>query len=161
MPQAERKRIPGRRIVLLIVTGLVLILIFSQSMLSRSTSAEESGWLTEKMLNPALDLLGFRPISHRAIRKIAHVAEFAVLACLLTLCFYGKIVRSASAGFTAAFLDESIQLVSGREALISDVWIDLIGVALGLILGFLIFRAILRSGRTTKKRVRDTETDAS
>lgn len=42
-------------------------------------------------------------------------------------------------GHSVAFIDESIQLLSGRRAMIQDVWIDLTGVAAG----FLLCRMIL------------------
>lgn len=37
--------------------------------------------------------------------------------------------------FTVAFLDESIQILSGRGSLISDIWVDLIGVVIGIVVG--------------------------
>lgn len=45
-------------------------------------------------------------------------------------------------GFIAAFIDESIQLLSGRGAMIQDVWIDLTGVAAGFLLCRLILKII-------------------
>ncbi len=161
MQQAESRRISNKRIILLIVTGLMLLFIFGQSMLPRSVSAEESEWLADKGLNPLLKMLGLKPLTQRVIRKIAHAGEFTILSVLLTLCFRGQIIKSAGVGFAAAFIDESIQLVSGREAMISDVWIDLIGVALGSVLGFLFFRAILRRGKASHGRDEDMQTGAS
>lgn len=144
MPQAETGRPSRKRIILLIATGLVLIFIFAQSLLPQNVSAEESGWITEKIINPFLNLFGLRSMMHGTVRKLVHIAEFAILSVLLVFCFRGKPIKGAGAGFTAAFLDESIQLLSDRGALISDVWIDLIGVALGSLLGFLVYRAIIR-----------------
>lgn len=132
------RRIPARRIILWIITGAVLAFIFTQSLFPQSLSAEESGWLTEKVLNPLLQSFGMQPLSQQTVRKLAHVFEFTVLSLLLSLCFYGNPVKSAGLGFTAAFLDESIQLLSGRGAQITDVWIDLIGVAAGTLIGLLI-----------------------
>ena len=57
-------------------------------------------------------------------------------------------------GFAAAFLDESIQLFSDRGAEIRDVWIDLIGVASGVLIGFLIWRWYTIRG----KRVEENDT---
>ena len=152
MRRVKDGRLSGKRIALLIATGLTLVFIFGQSMLPQSVSAEESGWLTENVLNPVLDLLGIGPLTHHMVRKIAHVAEFTILSVLLTLCFRGQIVKSAGAGFAAAFLDESIQLLSGRGASITDVWIDLIGVAIGSVLGLLIVQLRLSHGKQRQKR---------
>ena len=152
MRRVKDGRLSGKRIALLIVTGLMLAFIFGQSLLPQSVSAEESGWLTENVLNPVLDLLGIGPLTHHMVRKIAHVTEFAILSMLLTLCFRGQIVKSAGVGFAAAFLDESIQLLSGRGASITDVWIDLIGVAIGSVLGLLIVQLRLSHSKHRQKR---------
>ena len=146
MRQDEAKRISGKRIVLLTVTGLAIAFIFVQSLLPKSISAGESGWLADHMVNPFLRLFGVDLFGDHIARKIAHVAEFSVLAFLLTFCFRGQIAKSAGAGFLTAFLDES--LLSDRGALISDVWIDLIGIAIGVLFGVLIRKAI----RYYKKR---------
>lgn len=158
MQQADCRRLTGKRITLLIVTGLLLAFIFVQSMLPRGVSAEESEWLADKGFNPLLQKLGLKPITQCAIRKTAHVAEFAMLSALLVLCFRGRISKSAGFSFAAAFLDESIQLVSGREALVSDIWIDLIGIAAGSLVGFLIYRTILRRHEALQKRDQNTKT---
>ena len=115
--------------------------IFVQSVLPKSVSSDESGWLLEHVLNPIAKRLGLRPFSNQTVRKIAHVIEFLVLSGLLVFCFCGRIAVSGGVSFLTAFLDESIQLLSGRGAQITDVWIDLIGVAVGTALGFLILKA--------------------
>ena len=159
MRQVKSGRLSGKRIALLIATGLMLAFIFGQSLLPPRVSAEESGWLTEKILDPLMQQFGFSPITHHAVRKIAHVAEFAILSVLLVFCFRGQIIKAVGAGFTAAFLDESIQLLSGRDAMIADVWIDLIGIAAGLLLGCLLFFAIIRR-KKERNSDQDTQTDA-
>ena len=158
MRLVEGGRLSGKRIALLIATGLMLAFIFCQSLLPPRVSAEESGWLTESILDPLMQKLGFSPLTHHAVRKIAHIAEFAVLSVLLTLCFRGQIVKSAGAGFTAAFLDESLQLLSGRDAMIADVWIDLIGIAAGLLFGCLIC-FVIRRCRKARTHDRDAKTN--
>ena len=152
MQQAEEGRLSGKQIALLIVTGLMFIFIFGQSILPQSVSAEESGWLTENILNPLLNLLGIGPLTHHMVRKIAHITEFAILTFLLALCFRGQILKSMGIGFTTAFLDESIQLLSGRGASITDVWIDLVGVTIGFVLGLLIVRLRLSRSKRRKER---------
>ena len=151
MRRAEGRRFSIGRIVLLIVTGAVAALIFLQSLLPQSVSAQESGWFTEHIVNPLLRLFGAESQGDSVVRKIAHITEFAVLSALLVFCFRGQITKSAGLGFTMAFLDESIQLLSDRGALISDVWIDLIGIAAGTLFGYLIFRAAVHRSKTPKK----------
>lgn len=141
MPRAEGSRLSGKRIALFSVTASVLVFIFVQSMLPQSVSANESNWLTEKILNPFLRLFGLGPLTDHTVRKIAHMTEFAVLSALLLQCFRGRFLKSFCSGFAAAFLDESIQLLSGRGASIADVWIDLLGVAIGVLLGILLCKA--------------------
>ena len=152
MRQDEAKRIPYQRIVLLIVTGLVIVFIFVQSLLPKSISAGESGWLADHMVNPFLRLFGVDLFGDQIARKIAHVTEFSVLAFLLIFCFRGQIAKSAGTGFLTAFLDESLQLLSDRGALISDVWIDLIGIAIGIMFGVLIRKAMLYHRKRKEER---------
>ena len=136
----QKKRLSGKRILLLTATALVLILIFLQSMLPRSISTRESQGVLDRIVNPILRALGLRPLTHNGARKIAHVVEFSILAVLLVLCWRGSVTKGFFTGFAAAFLDESIQLFSDRGAEIRDVWIDLIGVASGVLIGFLSWR---------------------
>ena len=143
MRQADGRRCSNKRIILLIITGLALVLIFAQSVLPQSISGKESGLLTDKVINPLLAMFGLRPLTHNTVRKLAHITEFMILSILLALCLRGRIVKSVGIGFTAAFLDESIQLLSDRGASITDVWIDLIGVTLGTLLGVLIRKAVV------------------
>ena len=149
--RTSRKRVSRRRLTLLILTAAVLLFIFIQSALPRSVSLDESEDLSESFLDPIFRLLGLQPLSQHTVRKTAHVLEFSVLSVLLVLCFRGKLVKSAGAGFLSAFLDESIQLLSGRGALIEDVWIDLIGIAFGLLLGFLFRKAAIALRRRRAK----------
>lgn len=153
MLQAERmriRRLSTKRIILLIATALVLLFIFVQSLLPQSISAEESGWFREKILNPIASFFGIEPLSHAAVRKLAHVFEYTVLAALLVLTLRNQIVKSFGLGFTAAFLDESLQALTGRGSQLTDVWIDLCGVALGTLIGFLIWKAYCRRRNTSK-----------
>ena len=138
------KRVPFRRVLLWIVTVLVLLFIFGQSILPETVSAEESGWFRTHIMTPLFGLVGLQPPSHQTVRKMAHVFEFAVLATLSVFCFRGRWFKSAFVCFTVAFLDESLQLLTARGAQIQDVWIDLIGIALGTLLGLLLFRLFNR-----------------
>ena len=128
---------PKKRIVLLIVTALVVLFIFGQSILPQSFSADESGWVLNKLINPLLNLFGLKPMTHHTARKLAHVLEFAVLAFLL-VPLWNSIPKACFTGFTVAFLDESLQLLTARGAQLQDVWIDLLGVAVGPLLAWML-----------------------
>lgn len=69
--------------------------------------------------------------SEAVLRKFAHFTEFLVLSVLVSALSDKRLI-SFYICFTVAFLDESIQLLSGRGSQIQDVWIDLIGVIAGL-----------------------------
>ena len=79
---------------------------------------------------------------HGLLRKIAHFTEFCTLGMLLAwlasmLC-KGKwrlYLLPLAAGIMVACIDETIQLfVPGRAGLITDVGIDTLGCALGIVL---------------------------
>ncbi len=108
----------------------MLLFIWGQSLLSQDISAQESGWFTVHILNPILGLFGMTA-DRVIVRKLAHVAEYAVYAFLVTLFFEGKAKRVFLTGFLTAFSDETIQIFSKRGPMIADVWIDLIGVTIG------------------------------
>lgn len=121
-------------ILALICVGFILI----HSMIPESKSAHESLWFTEQVLNPLLKRFGI-VADKDIIRKIAHAVEFCVLALIISIA-WKKPVRSFYAGFTLAFLGESLQVITGRGALITDIWIDLIGVGIGTLGGCIISR---------------------
>ena len=58
-----------------------------------------------------------------------------MFSLLLSFLWDGRPLPVAVTGLVAAFLDETIQIFSGRGSDIRDVWIDLIGIALGMVIG--------------------------
>jgi VanZ family protein len=93
---------------------------------------------------------------HSAIRKLAHVYEYAILSILLYLSFHSGDeldwqVRLASRCILGATLyaisDELHQtFVRGRGASVVDCFIDLTGAALGMLLIYVFLRHGSRSG---------------
>lgn len=85
-----------------------------------------------------LQRLTGRQLDEGLLRKLAHAIEFALLGglCGLALAQTDWNARHALTllgfGMLAAFLDESLQLLSGRGAAILDVWIDTAGFMAGL-----------------------------
>lgn len=120
---------------------LILAFVWGQSLMPKGTSARESSWLTSNIINPVLKFFGLKSISSALIRKIAHVTEFTALSFVTFNLFERKlknIPKVVLIGFIIAFLDETIQIFSSRGPQIQDVWIDLIGVGIGTLLGFLL-----------------------
>lgn len=120
--------------LILVCVGFILI----QSIIPESKSAHESLWFTTHVLNPLLGKFGI-VADKDVVRKIAHAVEFCVLTLVVSL-YWKKPVRTFYTGFTLAFLDESLQVITGRGALVTDIWIDLIGVGIGTLIGLLITR---------------------
>lgn len=86
-----------------------------------------------------------------SIRKLAHVLEFMVFSALTYAVVLPQnkqeLCNIFFIGFLVAFLDETIQLFpEGRGSYVIDVWIDLIGVALGILLMIGIRRSYEKLG---------------
>ena len=124
------KRLSIKRTILIALTAAMLLFIWGQSLLPQDVSAQESGWFTVHILNPILGWFGMTA-DRVIVRKLAHVTEYAVYAFLVTLYFDGKAKRVFPIGFLTAFSDETVQIFSKRGPMIADVWIDLLGVAIG------------------------------
>lgn len=121
----------GQKLLLAAII-IALAFIWGHSLVPMDMSAQESGWITEHIIAPVLALFGVDEVSTHLVRKIAHVSEFLILALLVCAYLRGRVLKGFYVCFTVAFLDESIQLLSGRGSLISDVWVDLIGVVIGI-----------------------------
>ncbi len=140
----------AKKIVWGILLGLILAFIWGNSMLSReASSAESSGVLG--FVTPLLEIfVGKGNVTHHMVRKLAHFAEFAALGFGL----YGNILPLAkkkfrllltlNLGFFAAFLDESIQILSGRGPQIQDVWLDFSGTVAGALVSFALQKLLPR-----------------
>lgn len=125
------------KLPLLIAAALVLVFIWSQSFMPTEDSASESGWITDHIINPILSVVGLS-VTNNFVRKCAHVTEYTVVSILISLIWDCHPVRSFYSGFTVSFMDETIQVISGRGPMITDMWIDLIGVVLGYAAAVLI-----------------------
>ena len=128
-----------------IVLSIICIgFILLQSSVPESKSAKESLWFTEQLLNPLLSRFGI--IANKdVVRKIAHTVEFGFLSLAAFFFWWArdkrfgyKILKTIYTGFTMAFLDESLQIITKRGALVKDIWIDLIGVGIGTAIACLI-----------------------
>ena len=132
MTENIRKNIS--RIVLAALILLTVSFIFTQSLLPSEVSSSESNGvkgLLATIFPPDTPLGAF--IS-QYVRKIAHFVDFGLLGAELTLyalLFCRDKRRSLPAAllsaFFVAFVDETLQIFSGRGPMISDVWLDFCG----------------------------------
>lgn len=130
--------------VLTILLLLNLCFIWTQSLLPGELSSGESGTLF-RLLEPLLTVLwGGGNVSEWMLRKTAHFTEFGVLGCL-AVCRGLAAGRHISRQFLlrciffcwfVAFIDETLQIFSGRGSCIPDVWLDLSGAVCGILVSF-------------------------
>lgn len=130
-----------KRRVLYVCLGQTLLFIWGNSLVPASVSGAFSGFVKELLSR-------FLPLDSSGgdgvLRKLAHGTEFALLGGELLLVGYIRGWRWRDVifcGFGTAFLDETIQLfVPGRCGAVRDVWIDMVGFFVGLVLCCLILR---------------------
>lgn len=128
----------------IIIMAVVLLFIWGHSLLPQSSSAAESGWIMQ-IMQAVLDFLHIPvKLTQHIVRKLAHFTEYSGAGLLLGLYFFPRVkdeegvkrkIRKAAMPFAAGlfigFMDETVQLFSGRGALIVDVWIDFAGICFG------------------------------
>lgn len=132
--------------------------IYGNSLTPASVSSQESGFLLEKVRGAMISLgWEYLWLTEHIIRKTAHFAEYAVLGALTAKAcgvYGGHRIFNRDALtllFWVPFADETIQLfVAGRSGQISDVWLDMSGAAVGLV----ITAGVLFCLRKKKGRVR-------
>lgn len=127
-----------------VVLVLTTLLIWINSMMPPMQSSQMSGGLT-LWLQEVLRL----SLSEHLIRKAGHFCEYALLGAEYALCL-GKDRRSLQAVFNCAALglmtavaDESIQILSGRGPMVTDILLDFCGFGCGFVL-LLLMRRVLR-----------------
>ena len=123
--------------VLCFATLLWTAFIFSRSLKTVGESAAESGAATS-FLNR---LFGSLHLSEYAVRKMAHFAEYLILALPATLgalqlvrCRLSGVVALGYALLVAVCDEFVVQMISGRGSRVSDVLIDVGGAFLGVLL---------------------------
>ena len=140
MPERKRRH---RFYLWLALAFAVAVLAWAFSALPPSASSEQSGWLRGLVES----ILGVT-VSELLIRKLAHFTEYLLMglfagAALRKLGFRpGRALIALALMLLAALIDETIQVFSGRGPSVVDVWIDLAGAAVGLIVVKLTKRAL-------------------
>lgn len=108
----------------------------------------ENSQVTDLLNNSDKDIREMAKLAINSVRKSAHIIEYMLLAItstkLLLYCGkinYRQIYKTYKIGIFIAFIDETIQIFSGRTAAIRDIWIDTLGFSIGLLI-IIIFRII-------------------
>lgn len=148
--------------VLLSLCVLSLAFIFYNSSLPPEKSDEQStavGEVIEEVVDTVLPENA--PVKDAIIlnlRKLAHFFEFFMLGAEVALILVFFSYRPTMLGLTSVFLggfvgflDETVQIFSGRGPAILDVWIDTCGYAVSTVFVIFIYHALLLLREKTKK----------
>ena len=135
---------------------LYICFIYGNSLTPAAVSSQESGFLLATVQG-VMESLGweFLWLTEHIIRKTAHFAEYAVLGGLTARAAgipgTERLKDALMLIFIVPFVDETIQLfVAGRSGQISDVWLDMSGAAVGM----MITAGVLSYAARRKKRGR-------
>lgn len=135
-------------IILIFLTALLTIFIWSNSMLD----GENSGALSKKITHIICGFFGGVPAEtfdkvHHFVRKAAHFTEFAFLGILYT-AIKNKVDKKLlsvliffpiSCTLFTAVTDEFIQSFTGRGSSVRDVMLDFSGAVTGIIITTLVY----------------------
>ena len=148
-----------KKIITLVLIILWMILIFHLSNQVSTESSKLSGGLTHKILE-VLNMLDGKTIEQQeiietTIRKLAHFFLYTLggILILLYINLYkitdnNKVIISWTIGTAYAITDELHQLfVPGRSGEIRDVFIDSLGIIIGIIIIRLLLKMIKRGKR--------------
>lgn len=146
-----------QRFLLVVLTILYVLFIYSNSLRDGTASSNQSGRITE-LLQSLLSSFGWQgTVSEHFLRKLAHFAEYAGLGVLLGFMlrtFTPHLLRQAGfplfVGLLVPVSDEFLQLfVAGRAGMVQDVVLDFLGMLTGfsLTVGLLLLFARRKRGR--------------
>ena len=146
------KRLSGGKKVLILLLVLLLAFIWGHSCMPSDASEDESSTVLE-LLRPLLSLIvGAENVTLHLVRKLAHFTEFFCLGCVLALLlpFRGKAqLLAGGLALLTGFIDETIQIFSGRGSAVSDVWLDFSGAAAAILI-LALARALLSRRRSAR-----------
>ncbi len=156
-------RLTKGKIALLTTLSLTLAFIFVQSCLPPSVSGSEIDAVGDIVGGVFSENSSFGAFLQRNISNIAHFCEYGALAVQITLAIFlwhNKKIRltllSLLLAVAIGFLDESVQLLSGRHASIADIWIDLLGYSVFCFFTSLACAAVSKKKRTAKTVFEDS-----
>ena len=144
--QALSDKMKSVRLALTLCIILTLGFIFTQSMLPSEIAGKESdavSGILSSLLPPGSAL---SDLVENNMDKIAHFTEFSALGFFVSLyiCFFAIAPIKTGAlsllfAETVAIFDETIQIFSGRNPDINDVWCDLLGFFTLSVITYLAF----------------------
>lgn len=145
---------------------LIMVFIWGNSILPSATSNMISNHVTrviDSQIFKITQQMGFAPtwLTTGHVRKLAHATEFCMLGIFVSLLIvaYGKKVRNnipqlLLIGLSMAVVDETIQLFNDRTSQLRDVWIDMSGFILGILIVSLAGRFILTEKRAASMKAK-------
>lgn len=130
--------------------ALILAFIWGNSMLTR----EVSGAISQVVASILGGGSGTTSEGHYLVRKLAHFTEYAALGTVAHLLFDSltadrckKYVTISLIGVATPLVDETIQIFSSRGPALSDVWIDVGGYIVGVLLTLAVLALVRKSGK--------------
>lgn len=147
------------RIGLFLLLAATLALIWGNSLQGpAASSALSSGSL--KIFTPFLEIfVGRGNVTEYLVRKLAHFTEFAILGSELALLLivYRKVslqgvVNCLFASLSAAVIDETLQIFSGRGPMVQDVVLDFAGATAGILFVAALHWLFAALGQNTRRR---------
>ncbi|MDY6367090.1 MAG: VanZ family protein [Clostridia bacterium] len=156
----------GRKVYTVILCVLffaMLGFIFGHSLVPESESAKESG-AVYGALEPVIKAVFGESFGEELLRKAAHFGEFCVLGVITSLIFISFKKYSLknwflliAFGLAVGFIDETLQAIVKRGAMITDVWIDGGGFFTALILvgGIFLLVNLIKNRKKAKSGYKD------
>jgi VanZ family protein len=140
-----RKALSRGKIAIIVTLSLTLGFIFVQSSFPPSVSGAQIDAVGNTVGGIFSSDGAFGAFLQNNISNIAHFLEYGALGLQISvavfLWFDNKLkfsLLSIASALGIAFLDESVQILSGRHASVADMWIDLLGFSVFYILTFSI-----------------------
>ncbi|MDO5119769.1 MAG: VanZ family protein [Coriobacteriales bacterium] len=159
----SRRRRDEPRTAWKIVLVLWIVFIWVHSMIPGPASSEES-MLVVRIVQPLFRIFGVADtdLMQLIIRKGAHFSEYAVLGTLAVIALQPRIAVPLWPAVLTVILwvavpsaDEYIQLhVPGRAGMLTDVFIDMAGFAVGALITLLVRRIVEARERALAERER-------
>ena len=136
----------GRKLLIVLLI-LLLAFIWGHSCMPVDASEGESSAVLE-LIRPLLEpIVGPKNVTLHLVRKLAHFTEFFCLGCVLALLLpfrRNSQLLASGLGLLTGFIDETIQIFSGRGPAISDVWLDFSSAAAAILILALARLLLLR-----------------
>ncbi len=130
----DGKKIKIIRILLIVLISISVLSCFIQSLMPPEVSERESDTVADVIAEVIPPDTAVGEFTETNIRKIGHFFEYGIIG--LELAIYGALfitgklrtaLISLAFAHSVAFVDESLQIISGRGPAIADVWLDTIG----------------------------------